>query len=144
MAAYARDILLVEDDAADALLIRDALAERGGARAVTRVEDGIAALEHLRAPGASRPDLILLDLNMPRMNGHELLGVLKADQALRTIPVVILTTSESPVDVHRAYTGHANAYVVKPMTLTAFTHAVRSIDEFFLDTAKTLGSGGFA
>lgn len=135
MSPYARDILLVEDDDADAMLIQDALHDRGQTRTITQVVDGVAALEHLRAPGAQRPELIVLDLNMPRMNGHELLSVLKADEQLCTIPVVVLTTSNTPEDVKRAYTKHANAYVTKPVTLDEFTHAVQSIDAFFLETA---------
>jgi CheY-like chemotaxis protein len=132
---YARDILLVEDDDADALLIQDALEESSASRNITHIEDGLAALDHLRAPGAGRPDLIVLDLNMPRMNGHELLGILKSDEDLRTIPVVVLTTSSTPTDVDAAYQNHANAYVTKPVTLDEFTSAVHSIDTFFLQTA---------
>ena len=135
MPRYARDILLVEDDEADALLIQDALEDRGDARSIIQVQDGIAALEHLRTPGTGHPDLIVLDLNMPRMNGHELLGILKADEDLRTIPVVVLTTSSTTTDVEAAYKKHANAYVTKPVTLDDFTSAVQSIDEFFLQTA---------
>lgn len=135
MSRYARDILLVEDDAADALLIQDALEDRGETRTIIQVGDGIAALAHLRAADTTRPDLIVLDLNMPRMNGHELLGVLKTDEGLRTIPVVVLTTSSTRTDVDAAYYNHANAYVTKPVTLDEFTSAVQSIDEFFLKTA---------
>ncbi|MFJ9518477.1 response regulator [Kitasatospora sp. NPDC101801] len=132
--ARAFDVLLVEDDAADAILIEEALAERG-ARNLVQVTDGLAALEHLRAPGAVRPDLIVLDLNMPRMNGRDLLRVLKADEDLRTIPVVVLTTSSAPDDVTGAYSSHANAYVTKPVNLEEFEQAVQSIDAFYLDTA---------
>ncbi|MFJ8435996.1 response regulator [Kitasatospora sp. NPDC094019] len=128
------DVLLVEDDAADALLIEEALTERG-ARNLVQVTDGIAALEYLRAPGAVRPDLIVLDLNMPRMNGRDLLRVLKTDEDLRTIPVVVLTTSAAPDDVNGAYSSHANAYVTKPVNLPEFEQAVQSIDAFYLDTA---------
>ncbi|MFB6888908.1 response regulator [Kitasatospora sp. NPDC056327] len=128
------DVLLVEDDAADAILIEEALTERG-ARNLVQVTDGIAALEHLRAPGAVRPDLIVLDLNMPRMNGRDLLRVLKTDEDLRTIPVVVLTTSAAPDDVNGAYSSHANAYVTKPVNLAEFEQAVQSIDAFYLDTA---------
>ncbi|MFE6937428.1 response regulator [Streptomyces sp. NPDC057699] len=128
------DVLLVEDDIADAMLIEEALAERG-ARNLVQVTDGVAALEHLRAPGNSRPDLIVLDLNMPRMNGRELLKVLKNDEDLHTIPVVVLTTSTAPDDVTGAYSSHANAYVTKPVNLQEFEQAVQSIDAFYLDTA---------
>ncbi|MEV4613160.1 response regulator [Kitasatospora sp. NPDC049258] len=128
------DVLLVEDDLADAMLIEEALSERG-ARNLVQVTDGLAALEHLRAPGSVRPDLIVLDLNMPRMNGRDLLKVLKSDEDLRTIPVVVLTTSSAPDDVTGAYSSHANAYVTKPVNLEEFEQAVRTIDSFYLDTA---------
>ncbi|WP_433406064.1 response regulator [Streptomyces sp. CA-146814] len=128
------DVLLVEDDVADAMLIEEALSERG-ARNLVQVTDGVAALEHLRTPGTVRPDLIVLDLNMPRMNGHDLLKVLKSDENLQAIPVVVLTTSTAPDDVTGAYTSHANAYVTKPVNLDAFEQAVQSIDAFYLDTA---------
>jgi CheY-like chemotaxis protein len=129
------DILLVEDDPADAMLIEDALRERGASRTIAQACDGIAALERLRDPAISRPDLIVLDLNMPRMNGRELLRILKADQDLKVIPIVILTTSSAPEDVRAAYESHGNAYVTKPISLDEFDHAVRCIDAFFLDTA---------
>jgi CheY-like chemotaxis protein len=139
---YPYDILLVEDDPADALLIEGALLDRGPARAVTQVDDGVAALERLRDPACGRPDLIVMDLNMPRMNGHELLAILKDDQDLMIIPVVVLTTSNAPADVIGAYRRHANAYITKPVNLDGFVNAVRSIDAFFLDTAvKALRPG---
>jgi len=133
--AHPYDILLVEDDPADAMLIEGALLDRGVPRAVTQVDDGVAALERLRDPDCTRPDLIVMDLNMPRMNGHELLAILKDDLDLRTIPVVVLTTSGAPEDVVGAYKRHANAYITKPVNLDGFVHAVHSIDAFFLDTA---------
>ncbi|MCX4234937.1 response regulator [Streptomyces sp. NPDC020707] len=128
------DVLLVEDDMADAMLIEEALSERG-ARNLVQVTDGVAALEHLRTPGTPRPDLIVLDLNMPRMNGRDLLKVLKSDDDLQSIPVVVLTTSTAPDDVTGAYSSHANAYVTKPVNLDEFEQAVQSIDAFYLDTA---------
>ncbi|MEY9835186.1 response regulator [Streptacidiphilus sp. EB103A] len=134
-AARGCDILLVEDDAADAMLIEEALLEHGTARILHKAVDGVAALEHLRTPGVDRPDLIVLDLNMPRMNGRELLAVLKTDEQLKVIPVVVLSTSSAPQDVAEAYRSHANAFITKPVTLDEFAQAVRSIDAFFLDTA---------
>ncbi|MCX4776073.1 response regulator [Streptomyces sp. NBC_01264] len=128
------DVLLVEDDIADAMLIEEALSERG-ARNLVQATDGVAALEHLRDPDSPRPDLIVLDLNMPRMNGRDLLRILKNDADLQTIPVVVLTTSSAPDDVVGAYTSHANAYVTKPVNLEEFEQAVQSIDSFYLDTA---------
>ncbi|WP_329454562.1 response regulator [Streptomyces sp. NBC_01497] len=127
-------VLLVEDDAADVMLIEDAFAERGMTRAITHVSDGLIALEHLRDPRHERPDLIVLDLNMPRMNGRELLSVLKDDPSLSAIPVVVLTTSSAPDDIEDAYRQHANAYVTKPVNLDDFIQAVQGIDAFFLDT----------
>ncbi|MEU1122504.1 response regulator [Streptomyces sp. NPDC005899] len=132
--ARAFDVLLVEDDVADAMLIEEALCERG-ARNLVQVTDGVAALEYLRTPGSVRPDLIVLDLNMPRMNGRDLLRILKADEDLQSIPVVVLTTSAAPDDVNGAYISHANAYVTKPVNLADFEQAVQSIDAFYLNTA---------
>ncbi|WP_405009235.1 response regulator [Kitasatospora sp. NBC_01539] len=129
-------VLLVEDDAADAMLIEEALEEKAQ-RDIVRVGNGEDALEHLRAEGALLPDLIVLDLNMPRMNGRELLDIIKIDESLKSIPVVVLTTSAAPDDVTGAYRRHANAYVTKPVQLDDFTRAVQSIDSFYLDTAVT-------
>ncbi|MFD4574799.1 response regulator [Streptomyces sp. NPDC058417] len=127
------DVLLIEDDEADAMLIEEALIERG-ARHLSVARDGVAGLAHLRDPANPRPDLIVLDLNMPRMNGRELLAVIKEDPDLQTIPVVVLTTSSAPEDVSSAYRRHANAYVTKPVNLDDFERAVRSIDAFYLET----------
>lgn len=135
-AAPPYEILLVEDDDADAILIEEALPERAGTRRLTRVADGVDALELLRGPAGYRPDLIILDLNMPRMNGHELLVILKQDPDFVTIPIVILTTSQEPGSIVDAYQNHTNAYVAKPVNLDEFTRAVRSLDSFFLDTAR--------
>ena len=135
------DILLVEDDEADAMLITEALNEHAMARTVGQVEDGVAALDWLRDPERPRPDLIVLDLNMPRMNGRELLDILKRDDKLKMIPVVVLTTSGAPEDVSSAYERYANAYVTKPVNLDDFIRTVRTIDTFFLDTASTVPRG---
>lgn len=137
MARRPFDILLVEDDLADALLIEEALLHGGTHRRIAQVSDGVEALERLNDPAVPRPDLILLDLNMPRMNGRELLHVLKNDENLKVIPTVVLTTSGAPEDVAAAYRNHSNAYITKPVNLDDFTHAVRSIDTFFLDTAAS-------
>ncbi|HSA51563.1 MAG TPA: response regulator [Yinghuangia sp.] len=136
------DILLVEDDIADALLIEEALTQSLTPRRIAQVPDGVAALERLRDPDAPRPDLILLDLNMPRMNGRELLSVLKNDDDFKMIPTVVLTTSGAPEDVAAAYRNHSNAYITKPVNFDDFTHAVRSIDTFFLGTATSPSIGG--
>ena len=142
VAAFPQDILLVEDDSADAMLVEAALLQRGPVRSVTRVCDGIAALDYLRDLGHARPDLIVLDLSMPRMNGRELLAVLKNDEDLKVVPVVVLTTSSAPQDVEHAYRGHANAYVTKPVNLDDFTEAVQRIDAFFLDIAAPVPPRG--
>ncbi|OPC76531.1 response regulator [Embleya scabrispora] len=134
------DVLLVEDDIADAMLIEEALSERG-ARNLIRVTDGVAALEYLRDPDNARPELIVLDLNMPRMNGRDLLKILKSDADLQVIPVVVLTTSTAPDDVSGAYSSHANAYVAKPVNLDEFERAVQSIDTFYLGTATRASAG---
>ncbi|OHV31305.1 MULTISPECIES: response regulator [Pseudofrankia] len=130
-------VLLVEDDEADALLIEEALEERGMVREVRRACDGADALDQLnQSNNNDHPDLIVLDLNMPRMNGREFLAQMKADPRLQAIPVVVLTTSASPGDVTSAYQNHANAYVKKPVDLDEFSAAVQRIDTFFLDTAQ--------
>ncbi|WP_329237323.1 response regulator [Actinoallomurus sp. NBC_01490] len=132
-------ILLVEDDPADALLVEEALLDGSeGDRSLVQVPDGVAALEHLRDPGQPRPDLIVLDLNMPRMNGSEVLKILKQEPALKAIPVVVLTTSAADEDVATAYATHASAYVVKPVNLDDFIKAVRNIDTFYREFAEHL------
>jgi CheY-like chemotaxis protein len=119
------------------MLIEEALLE-GGERSIVQARDGVEALEYLQNPDARQPDLIVLDLNMPRMNGAELLAILKDDEQLKAIPVVMLTTSRAPEDVATAYRRHANAFVAKPVNLDDFNRAVRSIDSFYLETAVTL------
>ncbi|MHA6757236.1 response regulator [Streptacidiphilus sp. PAMC 29251] len=130
-------VLLVEDDDADALLIQEALDSNGAAHTVAHVTDGVAALEYLRDPAASRPDLIVLDWNMPRMGGREFLEEVKTDPALLTIPVVVLTTSQAPADVADSYRRHANAYLTKPLVLDDFLAVVTRLDDFFLGTVVT-------
>ncbi|GAA1889671.1 SpoIIE family protein phosphatase [Asanoa iriomotensis] len=132
-------ILVVDDDDADALMITEALESSGAAVEVGRAVDGHDALERLRRSGLEaeegRPDLILLDLNMPRMGGMETLEQIKNDERLRSIPVVVLTTSAASADVLASYRHHANAYVTKPIELDAFERAVGNIDHFYRDTA---------
>lgn len=130
------DVLLAEDDAGDALLVEEAFLSRGFGQTLHTVGDGVQALEYLRDPARRRPDLIILDLNMPRMDGRETLAAIKADPDLRTIPVVILTTSDAPRDVADSYQLHANAYVCKPTELDAFLDTVRTIDDFYLDLVR--------
>ncbi|HWO66095.1 MAG TPA: response regulator [Umezawaea sp.] len=135
-AASAIDVLLVEDDEGDALITVEAFEHHKVFNRLHRVRDGVEALEFLRREGehadAPRPGLILLDLNLPRMDGHEALAVIKRDADLRTIPVVVLTTSGAEEDVLLSYQLHANAYVTKPVDFDAFVTAIRQIDDFFI------------
>ncbi|GLY85636.1 response regulator [Actinoallomurus iriomotensis] len=132
-------ILLVEDDPADAMLVEEALLDGSeGDRSLVQMSDGVAALEYLRDPAQPRPDLIVLDLNMPRMSGAEMLKILKQEPSLKAIPVVVLTTSAADEDVASAYATHASAYVVKPVNLDDFIEAVRNIDTFYRELAEHL------
>jgi two-component system, chemotaxis family, response regulator Rcp1 len=135
-----KEILLVEDNALDVRITLEALSECPAANHVNVVNDGFEALEFLRRAGrharAPRPDLILLDLNLPGKNGQEILSEIKADENLRRIPVVVLSTSQAPEDIGNAYDLHANSYVTKPAELELFTSAVKSIHEFWLSTAR--------
>jgi CheY-like chemotaxis protein len=128
-------ILLVEDNRADALLVQEALRTVGVDAPVEVATDGEAALRRLRDAGGSRPGLVLLDLNLPRLDGREVLSHLKTDPALRDIPVVVLTTSSAPPDVALAYDRGANAYVRKPLGMERLEEAVASIRDFWLRTA---------
>lgn len=129
-------ILLVEDSPSDAMLALKALGLAKVANAVDHVEDGVEAMEFLRRQGkykaASRPDLILLDLNLPRKDGREVLEELKTDPDLKTIPVVVLTTSKEEQDILRSYQLHANCYITKPVNFERFIEVVQSIEHFWL------------
>jgi CheY-like chemotaxis protein len=133
-------ILVVDDDDADALMIGEALAATDNESQVDRVADGREALDYLRGEGrfdaANRPDLILLDLNMPRMDGRETLAAIKGDDGLKAIPVVILTTSGAAPDITSSYQHRANAYVTKPFGLDDFEATVRQIDRFYREIAS--------
>ncbi|UQU63724.1 response regulator [Couchioplanes caeruleus] len=133
------DILVVDDDDADAFMISEALESSETHTTVNRVSDGREALDYLlrEAPyqDAHRPDLILLDLNMPRMDGRETLAAIKTDDRLKAIPVVILTTSGAPPDIVASYQHRANAYVTKPFELDDFEATVRTIDRFYREVA---------
>lgn len=134
------DILLVEDNPGDARLMKEALAEAKIRNRLHLVADGLEALAYLRRQepfaGAVRPDLILLDLNLPGKDGREVLAEIKGDKDLRRIPVVILTTSRAEADIARAYDLHANAYVTKPLDIEQFITVVQSIEDFWLTTVK--------
>jgi CheY-like chemotaxis protein len=134
------EVLLVEDDPGDVLLTRDAFEEHHLGRQLHVVGDGEEAMRFLRRngdfAGVPRPALVLLDLNLPRRSGLEVLGELKADPDLHTIPVVVLTTSQAEADIVRSYELHANAYVIKPFDADRFADAIRQIDDFFLILVK--------
>jgi CheY-like chemotaxis protein len=134
------DVLLVEDDPGDVLMTREAFEDNKVANRLQVVADGVSALRFLRKEeefaDAPTPDLVLLDLNLPRMDGREVLEAMKGDAALRSIPVVVLTTSEAEEDVVRSYSLHANAYVTKPVDFDRFIEVVRQIDEFFVEVVR--------
>jgi two-component system, chemotaxis family, response regulator Rcp1 len=133
-------VLLVEDDPGDVLIAQEALRASKVNSRLTVVSDGVEAIAYLRRQGgyadAERPDLILLDLNLPRKSGHEVLAEVKADPSLRKIPIVVLTTSAAAEDVARSYDLHANVFVTKPVDFDHFTEVVRQIDDFFLTVAQ--------
>lgn len=134
------DILLVEDEPADAHLVRSALKENKVLCNMSVVQDGVEALAYLRREGqyqdAVLPDLILLDLNMPRMNGREFLSVVKADEELKTIPVVVLTTSDVERDVVASYKLGAAGYITKPVDMDQFIDAIRQLDNYWFVLAR--------
>jgi CheY-like chemotaxis protein len=129
------EILLVEDSPTDVMMTREAMEYYKVLNPLRVVEDGVAAMEYLRREGpyvsARRPGLIILDLNLPRKSGREVLEELKGDVGLRSIPVVVLTTSKAEEDVARSYGLHANCYIAKPVDFAKFTDVVRSINEFW-------------
>ena len=134
------EVLLVEDDPGDVLMTQEAFEEHKLRNRLHVVNDGVAAIAFLRREGAyadvPRPDLILLDLNLPRRDGREVLAEIKSDPDLRQIPVVVLTTSQADEDIVRSYQLHANAYVTKPVDFERFIAVVRQIDEFFVSVVK--------
>jgi CheY-like chemotaxis protein len=133
-------VLLVEDDPGDVLMTREAFEHHKIRNQLHVVNDGEQAMQFLRQLGeyadAPRPGLILLDLNLPRRDGLEVLAELKADPGLRVIPVVILTTSQAEEDILRSYALHANAYVSKPVDFERFMDVIRRIDDFFVTVVK--------
>src|SRR5215217_7870284 len=134
------EVLLVEDDPGDVLMTREAFEEHKIGNRLSVVSDGVEALAYLRNEPpyteAVRPDLILLDLNLPRRDGRQVLQEIKNDESLRQIPVVVLTTSQLEEDILRSYQLHANAYVTKPVDFDRFIEVVRQIDEFFVTVVK--------
>ena len=136
----ALSVLLVEDDPGDVVIAREALAAGRLSTDLHVVHDGVDAMSFLRQADefadAPRPDLILLDLNLPRKSGHEVLAEVKQDPELRRIPVVVLTTSLAQEDVARSYDLHASVHVSKPVDFDQFTEVVRQIDDFFGNVAE--------
>jgi chemotaxis family two-component system response regulator Rcp1 len=134
------EVLLVEDNPGDVRLTREALKEGKVFNNLSVAKDGEEALAFLRREGdfadAPRPDVILLDLNLPRLDGREVLEAIKADPSLRTIPVVILTSSEAERDIARAYELNANCYITKPVDLDQFITVVKSIEDFWFTVVK--------
>lgn len=134
------EILLVEDDPGDVLMTQEAFEHHKIRNTLSVVSDGEQALRFLRRESpyedAPRPGLILLDLNLPRKDGREVLSEIKASPQLRSIPVVVLTTSEAEEDILRSYDLHANAYVTKPVDFDRFVEVVRQIDNFFVAVVK--------
>jgi two-component system, chemotaxis family, response regulator Rcp1 len=130
------EILLVEDSPSDAALTIEALKAGKVSNRLSQVSDGVEALNFLRRTGdyakAPKPDLILLDLNLPRKDGREVLDEIKRDESLKTIPVIVLTTSHSDRDILRSYELHANCYITKPVEFSKFIDIVRSIEQFWL------------
>ncbi|MDL5159761.1 response regulator [Actinomycetospora termitidis] len=134
------DVLLVEDDEGDVLMTREAFEHHKLRNTLHVVPDGVEALQFLRREGtyadAPRPGLILLDLNLPRKDGRQVLEEIKSDEVLRAIPVVVLTTSQAEEDILRSYNLHANAYVAKPVDFERFIDIIRQIDDFFVTVVK--------
>lgn len=142
-AARPIEILLIEDNPGDARLTQEALREGRVSNRLSVVRDGVEAMAFVRREppytDAPRPDLILLDLNLPRKDGREVLAELKADPRLRLIPVVVLTTSEAEQDILRTYELHGNCYITKPVDLDKFLHIVRAVENFWLAVVKLPG-----
>ena len=134
------DILLVEDNPGDVRLTMEALKEAKLLNTIANVRDGVEAMDYLRREGkytdAVRPDLILLDLNLPKKDGREVLAEIKNDPNLRRIPVVILTTSRAEQDILKAYNLHANCYITKPVDLDQFVRVAKSIDDFWFTMVR--------
>ncbi|MGV7928482.1 MAG: response regulator [Spirochaetota bacterium] len=134
------NILLVEDSEGDVRLVMEALKEGKLSNHIHAVRDGVEAMDFLRKKGrhekAVRPDLILLDLNLPKMDGREVLAEIKEDEQLKRIPVVVLTTSNAETDIIKTYNLHANCYIVKPLDLLQFIEVVKSIESFWLSIVK--------
>ena len=139
------DILLVEDNPGDVRLTKEALKEATFRNRIHVVSAGVEAIDFLRRQGAYadavRPHMILLDLNLPRKDGREVLAEIKADHSLRSIPVVVLTTSEAETDILKAYDLHANCYITKPVEIDEFVTVVKAIEDFWVTIVKVPARG---
>jgi CheY-like chemotaxis protein len=133
-------VLLVEDNPADIRLMKEALRDRRFGNRLSVVTDGEQALDFLFRRGkfvdAPQPALVLLDLNLPKKNGREVLEIIKSDPGLRRIPVIVMTTSQLERDVHNAYDNHANAFITKPLDFDTLVKVIASIEEFWFDIAR--------
>jgi chemotaxis family two-component system response regulator Rcp1 len=134
------EVLLVEDNPGDVRLTQEAFRDANRSIRLHVATDGVEAMAFLKNEGSHvkvpRPDLILLDLNLPKMDGREVLALIKGDASLMTIPVVVLTTSGSEEDIQKSYSLHANCYLTKPVDLSEFLNVVKSINDFWLTTVK--------
>jgi CheY-like chemotaxis protein len=134
------EILLIEDNPGDVLLTREAFKECGHNHSIFAVKDGIEGLRYLKKEGiysnAATPDLVLLDLNLPRKDGRELLKDIKENDELKTIPVIILSTSKNEVDIEKCYELNVNCYITKPVELDNFIEVIRSVEKYWMQTAK--------
>jgi chemotaxis family two-component system response regulator Rcp1 len=139
------NILLVEDNPGDVRLTKEALRDAKVRNTMETVPDGVEAMAFLRKEGryqhSTRPDLILLDLNLPKKSGLEVLKEVKADEDLRSIPVVVLTTSQAEQDIVKSYDLHANAYIAKPVELSQFITVVKAIEDFWLEIVRLPANG---
>ena len=139
------EILLVEDNPGDVRLVREVFKDAKVANNISVAEDGVEAMAFLRNEGkfagAVRPDLILLDLNLPKKDGREVLTEIKTDEALKRIPVIVLTTSSAEEDIMKSYSEYANSYITKPINLDQFINVVRSIEDFWLTIVKLPPNG---
>lgn len=138
-------ILLAEDNQGDVLLIEEAFHEGRIVNSISTVNDGEKAIQYLKKEGSysesTTPDLILLDVNMPRKNGHEVLKFIKNDETLKQIPVIMLTTSSSEKDVLKSYKNHANCYITKPVEVDEFLLAIKKIESFWIQLVKLPSEG---
>ena len=136
------ELLMIDDDQSDLYLAKRAFKKCGTPVNVQVARHGEEALSLLRQEGAheeaKRPDLILLDLNMPRMNGHEFLERMKADDELKSIPIIVMSMSESDVDIEKSYNLQASAYISKPIELEAFSEVIRSLEDYWFKSAKLI------